>query len=242
MKPAVFKHDYAKWMLDDPRVNFAISARGREPGLDHLGIQAENQTGDAVGRGRRPMALADVVSAILPFYAVAAMALEFAILTAARSGEVLGARWAEIDFQNAIWTVPANRMKGSRPHRVSLSRRAIAILNKMEAARAGEFVFPGQRAGKPLSVMALEMMLRRMKVKAVTVHGFRSSFRDWCGEVSTFPREVAEAALAHISGDATERAYRRGDALEKRRKLMEAWSSYCEPKLGNVVSLAPRPR
>ena len=174
--------------------------------------------------------------------AVAAMALEFAILTAARSGEVLGARWAEIDFQNAIWTVPANRMKGSRPHRVSLSRRAIAILNKMEAARAGEFVFPGQRAGKPLSVMALEMVLRRMKVKAVTVHGFRSSFRDWCGEVSTFPREVAEAALAHISGDATERAYRRGDALEKRRKLMEAWSSYCEPKLGNVVSIARRPR
>ena len=95
----------------------------------------------------------------------------------------------------------------------------------------GEFVFPGQRPGKPLSGMAMEMMLRRMKVEGVTVHGFRSSFRDWCGEVSTFPREVAEAALAHVAGDATERAYRRGDALEKRRALMEAWSSYCEPKL-----------
>ena len=173
--------------------------------------------------------------------AVAAMALEFVILTAARTGEVLGARWSEVDFKNAIWTVPGARMKGGRNHRVPLSRRALAMLKKLDAARIGEFVFAGQRPGKPLSGMAMEMILRRMKADGVTVHGFRSSFRDWAGEVSTFPREVAEAALAHVAGDATERAYRRGDALEKRRGLMEAWAVYCEPKAGNVVPLARKP-
>jgi len=173
---------------------------------------------------------------------VTALALEFVILTAARSGEALGARWAEIDFQNAIWTVPAARMKGGRIHRVPLSRRALVIIKKLHAARTGEFIFPGQRPHKPLSGMAMEMILRRMKADGATVHGFRSSFRDWCGEVSTFPREVAEAALAHIAGDATERAYRRGDALEKRRELMEVWGAYCERKAGNVVSIARRPR
>ena len=172
--------------------------------------------------------------------AVTALALEFVILTAARSGEALGARWAEIDFQNAIWTVPAARMKAGRTHRVPLSRRALVIIKKLHAARTGEFIFPGQRPDKPLSGMAMEMILRRMKADGATVHGFRSSFRDWCGEVSTFPREVAEAALAHVAGDATERAYRRGDALEKRRELMEVWGAYCEPKSGNVVSIARR--
>jgi integrase len=174
--------------------------------------------------------------------AVAALALEFTILTAARSGEVLGARWNEIDFGRKVWTVPAARMKGGREHRVPLSRRGLAVLKKLDAARTGEYVFSGQRPGKPLSGMAMEMILRRMKADNVTVHGFRSSFRDWCGEVSTFPREVAEAALAHVGGDQTERAYRRGDALEKRRELMEAWANYCEPKTGNVVSIARRPR
>jgi integrase len=174
--------------------------------------------------------------------AVAALALEFTILTAARTGEALGARWDEIDFEQSVWTVPGARMKGGRVHRVGLSRRALAILTKFDAARTGEYVFPGQRPGKPLSRRAMEMILRRMKANGVTVHGFRSSFRDWCGEVSTFPREIAEAALAHISGDATERAYRRGDALEKRRALMEAWANYCESKSGNVVSIARRPR
>jgi integrase len=170
--------------------------------------------------------------------AVAARALEFTILTAARSGEVLGARWEEIDFERAVWTVPATRMKGGREHRVPLSSRALAILKRLDEARISEFVFPGQRQGKPLSGMAMEMILRRMNADGVTVHGFRSSFRDWCGEVSTFPREVAEAALAHVAGDATERAYRRGDALDKRRTLMEAWAQFCEPKLDNVVSIA----
>jgi integrase len=170
--------------------------------------------------------------------ATAALALEFVILTAARSGEVLGARWAEFDLATKVWVIPPARMKAGREHRVPLSGRALAILEKLAEGRTGEFVFPGQRPDKPLSGMAMKMILRRMKVEGVTVHGFRSAFRDWCGEATSFPREIAEAALAHVAGDTTERAYRRGDALEKRRKLMEAWAAYCEPRAdSNVVSL-----
>lgn len=169
--------------------------------------------------------------------AIAALALEFTILTAARSGEALGARWSEIDFDAKVWTVPAARMKAGREHRVPLSSPALAILGKLSEANSGDFVFPGQRPEKALSGMAMEMMLRRMKIN-VTVHGFRSSFRDWAGETTSFPREIAEAALAHVAGDATERAYRRGDALEKRRGLMEAWAEFCEPGAGsNVVPM-----
>jgi integrase len=174
--------------------------------------------------------------------AIAALALEFAILTAARSGEVLGARWAEIDLDAKVWTIPAVRMKAGREHRVPLSGRATAILETLAAARTGDFVFPAQKAGKSLSGKAMEMVLRRMKVDGVTVHGFRSAFRDWCGETTSFPREIAEAALAHVAGDATERAYRRGDALEKRRKLMEAWANFCEPKAGSNVLSMTRPQ
>jgi integrase len=159
--------------------------------------------------------------------AVAALALEFLILTAARSGEVLGATWDEMDLDAKVWSVPASRMKVGREHRVPLTARAVEILEKAKPLRNGDHVFPGQSTKKPLSGMALEMLMRRLKRDAFTVHGFRSSFRDWAGEVSTFPREVAEAALAHTIGDATERAYRRGDALEKRRKLMDAWSRAC---------------
>jgi integrase len=171
--------------------------------------------------------------------AMAAVALEFVIVTAARSGEVLGARWAEIDLEGKVWTVPAPRMKAAREHRVPLSSRALAILEEAAKGTTGKFVFAGQTAGKPLSVTAMKMMLRRMKLEGATVHGFRSSFRDWAGEATPFPREIAEAALAHVAGDATERAYRRGDALEKRRGLMEAWAGFCEPKVSsNVVALA----
>ena len=173
---------------------------------------------------------------------VKSLILEFTILTAARTSEAIGARWDEIDLNQSIWTVPAARMKGARAHRVPLSRQALAVLKKLDTARTGEYIFLGQRPGTPLSGMAMTMILRRMKIDGVTVHGFRSSFRDWCGEVSTFPREVAEAALAHVAGDQTERAYRRGDALEKRRALLEAWAAYCEPKEGNVVSIARLPR
>src|ERR1700730_16299749 len=173
--------------------------------------------------------------------AMAALALEFLILTAARSGEVLGARWDEFDLHAKVWTVPAARMKAGREHRVPLLSRALAILEELAAAKTGDFVFPGQRHGKPLSPMVLEMVLRRMKAEGATVHGFRSAFRDWAGETTSFPREIAEAALAHVSGDATERAYRRGDALEKRRKLMEAWAGFCEPKAGGNVLSMTRP-
>jgi integrase len=167
--------------------------------------------------------------------ATAALALELCILTAARSGEILGMQWSEVDLDKEVWTVPANRMKAGREHRVPLSPPAVAILRQLKGLKAGEFVFPGQARNKPLSSMA--MMLRRMNIQDATVHGFRSSFRDWAGNVSNFPREVVETALAHVIGDRAEQAYRRGDALEKRRKLMDAWAAYCSaPKAGNVVS------
>jgi integrase len=169
--------------------------------------------------------------------ASAAQALELCILTAARSGEILGMRWSEIDIDEKIWTVPANRMKAGREHRVPLSPRAVAILRQLEELKAGEFVFPGQARDKPLSNMAMEMILRRMKIEGATVHGFRSSFRDWAGNVSSFPRELAEAALAHVIGDKAEQAYRRSDALKKRCKLMEQWAAYCStPRAAKVVA------
>jgi integrase len=170
--------------------------------------------------------------------AVAALALEFTILTAARSGEALGARWAEMDMAAKVWTIPAARMKAGREHRVPLSCRPLAILAKLVDGRTNEFVFAGQKVVKPLSGMAMEMVLRRMKVEDVTVHGFRSAFRDWAGNETHFPRELAEESLAHVIGDKAEEAYRRGDALEKRRSLMEAWASYCEPGAsGNVIPI-----
>jgi integrase len=170
--------------------------------------------------------------------ATAARALEFCILTAARSGEVLGLRRSEVDFEKKVWTVPSDRMKAGREHRVPLSASAISILKDAAKANSGDFLFPGQARNRPLSNMAMDMMLRRMKRNDVTVHGFRSSFRDWAGNVSNFPREITETALAHVIGDKAEQAYRRSDALEKRRKLMEAWATYCQPrKGGNVVPL-----
>jgi integrase len=159
--------------------------------------------------------------------AVAARCLELTILTAARSGEALGARWSEINLPSRIWTVPAARMKATREHRIPLSSRAIEILREMQVLRDGEYVFPGQRRGQPLSSMALEMVLRRMRVGDVTVHGFRSTFRDWCGNRTNYPRELAEHALAHVIGDKAEQAYRRDDALERRRPMMEEWSAFC---------------
>ena len=169
--------------------------------------------------------------------ATAALALEFAILTAARSGEVLGARWDEFDLDRAVWTVPAARMKAGREHRVPLPRRALKIVKALHERRAGEYVFPGHKSDKPLSTMALEMVLRRMKVDDATVHGFRSAFRDWAAECTNFTNEVCEAALAHVIENKAEAAYRRGDLFDKRRKLMEAWATYCAaPKAGKVVA------
>jgi integrase len=173
--------------------------------------------------------------------AIAAKALEFGILAATRSGETLGARWDEIDFDGRVWRVPAARTKAARPHTVPLSERAVAILREMEAGRTGDYVFPGQRPGRPLSGMALVMVLRRMGIGEATVHGFRSSFRDWCGNETHFPRELAEHALAHVIGDKAEQAYRRSDALARRRELMNAWANFCERGASDNVLTLKRP-
>ena len=177
--------------------------------------------------------------------ATAARGLEFLILTAARTGEVIGARWKEIDLLDKTWTVPASRMKAHREHRVPLAPRAIAILSEMQAARNGDnpnaFVFSGSKPGKPLSNTAFLMLMRRMGRGDLTAHGFRSSFRDWAAERTNYPSEVAEMALAHAVGDKVEAAYRRGDLFEKRRRLMAAWATFCatqkQESQSNVTAL-----
>jgi len=158
---------------------------------------------------------------------IAARALEFLILTAARTGEVIGARWEEFDLEAKVWTVPAERMKGKREHRVPLSPAVIKILTTMRAETDGGFVFPGRKADTHLSNMAMLALLKRMKRDDLTSHGFRSTFRDWAAETTNYAREVAEAALAHAVGDKVEAAYRRGDLFEKRRRLMNDWAKYC---------------
>ena len=169
--------------------------------------------------------------------AMAARALEFTILTAARSGEALGSRWSEIDLQQRVWIVPAERMKAGRQHRVPLTDAALAILQPLAELREGDFVFPGQQRGQPLSGMAMEMMLRRMDMK-VTVHGFRSTFKDWATDHTSFIDQLSEHALAHVVGDASRRAYARSDMLEKRRGLMDAWSAFCGSQGGSDATPA----
>lgn len=165
-----------------------------------------------------------------------ARALEFAVLTACRSGEVRGATWDEFDLQSAIWTIPANRMKAKKEHRIPLSRRALQIVMDLEKVAFCEFVFPsshqpktGSAKGAPLSDMTLAAVLRRMDVPAVP-HGFRSTFRDWCAEQTNYPNEVAEMALAHAISNKVEAAYRRGDLFEKRRQLMLDWDQYASSR------------
>jgi|APTNR8051073442_1049403.scaffolds.fasta_scaffold00566_14 integrase len=180
---------------------------------------------------------------------VAAKALAFTILTAARTGEIIGAKWNEID--GTVWTIPGERMKAGREHRVPLTPAATAILVEMRAkstgtdddvqkAPDGDFIFPGGRAGKPLSNMAMAAILKRMDRDDITVHGFRSCLRDWAGERSNFPREVIEQALAHVVAKGAEAAYARGDLFEKRRRLMSAWERFCTtpPAKGDVVAIA----
>lgn len=178
---------------------------------------------------------------------LAALALRFTILTAARTGEVIGATWGEIDLPAALWTVPASRMKAEREHRVPLSPSALAALTEAAKARrdaaAGAPLFPGGKGGaavKGLSNVAMLMLLRRMKRDDLTVHGFRSTFRDWAAESTGYQREVVEAALAHTIDSKVEAAYRRGDLFEKRRRLMEEWAIFCaRPQVGpgDVVPL-----
>jgi integrase len=171
---------------------------------------------------------------------IAARALEFAILTAGRTGEVIGAQWPEIDLEGRLWTIPPERMKAGREHRVPLSEAALAVLRPFAQARMGEHIFPGNQAGRPLSPVAMLMLLRRMGRDGITVHGFRSAFSDWCAERTAFPSEVREMALAHMVGDKVEAAYRRGDLFEKRRQLADAWARFCEMPAadrGRVVAI-----
>ena len=157
-----------------------------------------------------------------------ALAMQFTILTAARTREVTEAKWKEFDLDAGVWTIPDTRMKAGREHRVPLPKAAVAILRVRE--KSGDksvFVFPGSKHGNAISNMAMLQTLRRMGRGDLTVHGFRSTFRDWAAEQTAFAREVSEAALAHTIGDKVEAAYRRGDLFEKRRKLMDAWATYC---------------
>ncbi|WP_298281950.1 phage integrase central domain-containing protein [Acidocella sp.] len=159
---------------------------------------------------------------------IAARAFEFLILTATRTSETIGATWDEIDLDAKIWTIPASRIKAGREHRVPLSPAAILVLEGMKFEGSDHHVFPGGRPGACLSNMAMLKLLERMGKSHLTVHGFRSTFRDWVSERTNFPREVAEMALAHAISDKVEAAYRRGDLFEKRQKLMETWAAYCE--------------
>ncbi|WP_159013526.1 site-specific integrase [Acidisoma sp. S159] len=170
---------------------------------------------------------------------MSALALRFAILTAARTAEVLGAKWSELDFATKVWTVPSVRMKAAREHRVPLSECTLAVVREAGKMRERDcedsFVFPGARMGKPLSNMALLMTLRRMGRSDLTAHGFRSSFRDWAAETGE-SADIAEAALAHVVGDKTVAAYQRGDLLERRRRLMDGWATFCRTS-GSLVGI-----
>jgi integrase len=176
--------------------------------------------------------LPDFMAALRTQEGTAARALEFAILTAARTGEVIGAVWQEINLQEKVWTIAGARMKAGKEHRVPLCGRALAILEDLKPSEdandnAKHFVFPGAKASQPLSNMALLMLLRRMERDDLTTHGFRSTFRDWAAERTGFPNEVVEMALAHALGSKVEAAYRRGDLFDKRRRLMDTWAQFC---------------
>ena len=176
---------------------------------------------------------------------IGALALEFCVLTAGRTNEILGATWDEIDLEEKIWVVPTHRIKSGKEHRVPLSKSALAVLHKAKSiteklGAKTNFIFPNDRTGDRLSSNALLAILKRMKRADVTAHGFRSSFRDWCAEVSHFPAEAAELALAHKVADKVEAAYRRGSMFNKRRLMMEAWAAYCAKPVdpGKVLAFA----
>jgi integrase len=189
----------------------------------------------------------DFLTALRDRSGMAARGLEFAVLTAARTGEVLGTRWGEMDLTARVWTVPANRMKAGREHRVPLSDAAVAVLEKVRPLALAQDgkpdpaapVFPGPRRALPMSNMTMLMLLRRMKRADVTAHGFRSTFSDWAAERTAYPREVVEMALAHAVVNRVEAAYRRGDLFEKRRQLMAAWAGHCTTQKGvtTVISI-----
>jgi integrase len=171
--------------------------------------------------------MADFMTALRNQEGIAARALEFLIVTGARTGEVINAPWDEIDLNEKLWVVAAARMKAEREHRVPLSAAAMAVLKRMKEICESEFVFAGGKQGKPLSNMAKLAVLKRIGRGDLTCHGFRSTFRDWAAESTNFPREVVEMALAHTIESKVEAAYRRGDLFQKRRQLMEAWARFC---------------
>jgi integrase len=170
---------------------------------------------------------------------IGARALEFVILTAARTGEVIGARWEELDMHGRMWTVPASRTKTGREHRVPLSVATVAVVEQMRNVAQNDFVFPGANRDQPISDMRMFSLMRRMGRADLTVHGFRSTFRDWAAEQTAFPNEVVEMALGHIVAGKVEAAYRRGDLFEKRGLLMEAWANYCATpaKDGKIIPM-----
>lgn len=214
--------------------------------LDHL-LPARSRVRAIEHHAALPYAeLPTFVARLREREAVAARALEFLILTAARTSEVIGARWSEIDLLDKTWTVPASRMKAHREHRVPLSPRALTIIHAMRSAGQNDandaYVFPGAKAGTPLSNLAMIMLLRRMNRGELTVHGFRATFKTWASERASFRNEIVEASLAHTIGGKVEQAYMRGDMFEKRRRLMQAWATYCasvpaQEAQSNVTSL-----
>jgi integrase len=179
--------------------------------------------------------LPEFMSALLNAKGLAARALTLTILCATRTSETLNAEWSEINMETKVWTIPKERMKQNKTHRVPLSNQAITLLEDLKSTGRSNFVFPGSKRGKPLSNMAMTICLSRMGRGDITVHGFRSTFRDWVAEKTNYPQRVAETALAHRLKDGAEAAYQRGDLLEKRKQMMDAWAQYALPETSNVV-------
>ena len=228
--------DYAiasGWRMDNPALAVKkVLPRGRGTKRHH----------PAMPYGRLPSFIRELRAASAD--AITKLALELLILTAARSGEVHHMEWSEVDTKSATWTVPASRMKARKEHRVPLSRRAFALLDEVRSLGKGTgLVFPS-RMGRHLSNMSFTMLLRRLDTDGAVPHGFRSTFKDWTLEQTSFPWAVAEAALAHTLGSATEVAYARSDLFERRRELMETWAMHCEssdqPTKAKAVSLVPK--
>ncbi|MCY4470739.1 MAG: tyrosine-type recombinase/integrase [Thiotrichales bacterium] len=215
------------WRLDNPAdaIAYALPRQSRRP--VHQASLHYTEVADAVAEVRDTKKATPAVK----------LALEFMVLTAARSGEVTGATWSEIDLEAATWTVPPERMKGNRPHRVPLSDRALEVLAEArELGNGCELVFPGPKTGRPMFRARFSRLLKQLGIPAVP-HGFRSSFRDWAAERTDAPHAVMEAALAHVNPNKAEAAYARSDLFERRRELMEWWARYLNPALAPVVSL-----
>lgn len=227
-----YAHDKG-WRKESDAKTWAERLRSRLPMLPKKTIRVRHHPALPYDQ------VADFISALRLSGSTGGKALELAILCASRSGEVREARWQEIDLDAAVWTIPAERMKAKSEHRVPLSRQALQLLVSIKPADAAKdaFVFPGAREGKPLSDMTLTAFIRRQNEKAIrwaddsgeaiTQHGFRSTFRDWAAEMTPYPRDVCEMALAHTIGNKVEAAYRRGDLFEKRRAMMQSWADYC---------------